>query len=103
MSSLNENSFKLKTILNDPDHLYLAEQLINNIIILKTVTRVLTRPEEKEGKQGSAKNFLSSYEETKYSIQKRRILSKLTSSRFFIRDYLRLSICFSFYSKKNWF
>lgn len=50
LSSLNENSFKLKTILNDPDHLYLAEQLINNIIILKTVTRVLTRPEEKEGK-----------------------------------------------------
>ncbi|CAF1489768.1 unnamed protein product [Rotaria sordida] len=50
LSSLNANSFKLKAILNDPEHLYLAEQLINKIILLKSATRSLTGREEREGK-----------------------------------------------------
>jgi hypothetical protein len=50
LSSLNANSFELKNIFNDQEHLYLAEQLIDKIMVLNVTTRALTRSEEREGK-----------------------------------------------------
>ena len=57
LSSLNANSFA-RNLINNEASLWLAERLINNITILKPVSRMLSDAEERRGKYEKYKRKL---------------------------------------------
>lgn len=72
LSSLNANSFE-KNINNNEESLYLAKNLINNITILKPVSRMLSEKEERRGKYEKYKNNFNSYQSSENAILQKRI------------------------------